>query len=98
MKIVDYKSGAWRLLEQASHFFTNIHCRDGYSDPNLLLELSPRETARYRAEGRAYLDIFAKRIAYSGALYSRRNQPEAVRKRAQAAVKRWQIEQGFENT
>src|SRR4051812_13975507 len=62
MKVRDHAPQHWFLFEEAGTLYLDVNCSHSAFGYTFMVELNAEEAARYRVEGRAFLDWLAGRI------------------------------------
>ena len=93
MQVLAHTPAAWYLLQHNEALYLEVNCTLSFTSLSLLIELNAEESARYRAEGRAYIDQLADAIAMRPREYYARNNT-VLGDEVGAAVQRWRSEGG----
>jgi hypothetical protein len=91
MQVLAHTPAAWFLLQHDASFYLDVNCTLSFTSLSVMIELNPEESARYRAEGRAYVDQLADDIAMRPREYYARNNT-LLNDEVSAAVQRWRNE------
>jgi hypothetical protein len=65
VRVLDHQPWSWFLLEDGKRLLLDVNCTHSFYSYSFLLALDAAEEARWRAEGRGYLDWLAHEIHYS---------------------------------
>ena len=96
MIVVDHAPSWWFLVQDGDVLLLDVHCSHGAVDYPWTMALTADEAARYRAEGRGFLDTLAKDVQWtapgvlgSGSPYRGRDIGGERRKPVTAEIARW---------
>jgi hypothetical protein len=65
MKVVDHSDAHWILFADEGRLLLDVNCSHSFFSYEFLMVLNETECARYKDEGRDYLDRLADDIQYS---------------------------------
>lgn len=96
MQVIDHEPQSWFLFEGTDNFVFNVNCEHSCVGYDFTIVLSAEETARYKMEGRLYLNRLAEEVNYSAPIargseskYKGRNAQSQYQKDMDAAVEKW---------
>jgi hypothetical protein len=69
MKVIDYREGAWFLLEQEQELFLDVHCDLLDHNHSCLIKLSSEDILSYRIMGEKSLDILSEKVSSKDSIF-----------------------------
>jgi hypothetical protein len=67
LRVLDHEPAAWFLLEEGQRLYLDVNCNHHIVGYTILISLDDEELARFRSEGRPFLDELSADIQQSGA-------------------------------
>jgi hypothetical protein len=102
--VLEYGPQAWYLLRDGPQLYLDVNCNHSFVSYSFTMQLHRDEAAKYRRQGRAYLDELAQVIQYAGpgssdglSAYKVRNLAPDVSARVNGGIKLWLSAKESEN-
>jgi len=83
MQVLDHEPNRWFLLQDGEALLLDTNCSHGPVSYSFLMALDAKETARFRAEGRGFLNDLSESVHMSNP--GARGSPSSYRVRRQPA-------------
>lgn len=101
MQILDHEPGRWFLFQDGDELLLDVNCNHGVFGYSHLMALDGKETARFKAEGRGFIEFLAEMVERSepgirGTVSPYKDRAVAPERSSQAtaAVLAWRAEGG----
>jgi hypothetical protein len=93
MKVIDYESWSWFLLEEAGTYYLDVHTSSSFVSWSTVIRLTSEETNEYRASGHHYITKLASDIQYysQDERVTSRNIHGEIGEQVHAAIMSWKM-------